>query len=74
MLGTLPNQTVIQQGKNNVGVCLLQLLFVLHYIHNCVLYIVLSFYAKIDFMLSKMYRFFHCETRIKVLEYLPPGN
>ena len=74
MMGIMPDQTVIQKGKNNMGVCLLQLLFVLHYIHSCVLYIVLSSYAKIDFMFSKMYRFFCCETRIKVLEYLLLGN
>ena len=73
-MGTMLDQTVIQQGKNNMGVRLLQLLFVLHYIHSCVLYIVLSFYDKIDIMLSKMYRFFCCETRIKVLEYLLLGN
>jgi len=70
----MPDQTVIQQGKNNMGVCLLQLLFMLHYIHSCVLYMVLSFYAKLDFMSSKMCRFFCCETGIKVLEYLLLGN
>jgi hypothetical protein len=80
MMGTMPDQTVIQQGKNDMDVYLLQLLFLLHYIHTCVfyivcvLYIVLSFYAKIDFMSSKMYRFFCCETRIEVLEFLLLGN
>jgi hypothetical protein len=55
MMGTMPDQTVIQQGKNNMDVCLLQLSFLLHDIHSCVFYIVcvsyiaLSFCAKIDF-------------------------
>jgi len=79
-MGTMPDQTVIQQRKNNMDVCLLQLLFLLHYIHSCVFYIVcvsyivLSFCAKIDFTLSKIYRFFCRETKIEVLEYLLLGN
>jgi len=35
MMGTMPDQTVIRKGKNDMGVCLLQLLFVLHYILVC---------------------------------------
>ena len=75
MMDTKPDEIVAQQGKSNMGVCLLQLLFVLHCIHSCVFVYSTEILCQNQcFMLSKMCRFLCCETRIKVLEYLLLGN